>query len=117
MSFPSLFQHFAGRRTPRPNAPTPATEHRSFAPPEGMRGPIEPISGSTPTAFAPPEPSSSPTPVNVNAWGDELPTIVGDQRNVHPDSTTARGVPVVRGGSPPLRITPIDVRNHSGEQS
>ena len=115
MSFPSLFQHFAGRRNPRPNAPEPAASDRAFGPPEDIR--TTPISGSAPTAFAPPEPSSSPTRVSVNAWGDELPTMVGDQRNVHPDSTSAKGVPIVRGGSPPMRITPLDVRNHSGEQS
>ena len=115
MSFPSLFQHFAGRRTPRPNAPEPAAEQRAFAPPEPMR--IDPTSGSAPTAFAPPEPSSSPVPVNFNACGEELPGAVPDQRHIHETSTSAKGVPIVRGTAPPMRITPIDVRNHSGEQS
>jgi len=111
MSFLSTFQHFAGRRTPRPNAPNPATEQRAFAPPEDMR--IDPTSGSAPTAFAPPEPSSSPTP--VNAFGESIPGAgPGDQRHIHETSTTAKGVPVIRGGAPPMRIRPVDIRNHSG---
>jgi len=112
MSFSSLFQHFAGRRTPRPNSPPPATADRAFGPPEDMR--IDPISGSN-AAFSPPPPSSSP--VRVNAFGEPIPGAVPDQRNIDPTSTSAKGVPVIRGGAPPMRITPIDVRNHSGEQS
>lgn len=114
MSFPSFFQHFAGRRTPRPNSPEPATEQRAFAPPEPMR--IDPTSGSAPTAFAPPEPSSSPTP--VNAFGEPIPGAApGQQRNINPMSTSAKGVPIVRGGAPPMRITPVNVRRSGGEQS
>jgi len=114
MSFPSLFQHFAGRRTPRPNAPEPATEQRAFAPPEDMR--IDPISGSN-AAFSPPPTSASPVPVNFNAWGEELPATVGDQRNIDPTSTSAKGVPIIAPGAPPMRVTPINVRRSGGEQS
>ena len=115
MSFLSTFQHFAGRRNPRPNAPEHAASDRAFGPPEDIR--TTPISGSAPTAFSPPPTSASPVPVNFNAWGDELPATVGDQRNINPTSTSAKGVPIVRGGSPPMKITPVNVRNHSGEQS
>ncbi len=115
MSFPSFFQHFAGRRTPRPNSPpnpqpsSVLSRHR-----KPMR--IDPISGSAPTAFAPPEPSSSPTP--VNAFGEPIPGAApGQQRNINPMSTSAKGVPIVRGGAPPMRITPVNVRRSGGEQS
>ena len=110
----SLFQHFAGRRTPRPNAPEPATEQRAFAPPEPMR--IDPTSGSAPAAFAPPEPSSSPT--RVNAFGVELVADgITDPRSVNPAATTGKPLMVYPMSAPGMKVTPIDVRNHSGEQS
>ena len=114
MSFPSLFQIFASRQNQRPNSPPPAAADRSFGPPEDIRM-SPPISGSAPTGFAPPEPSSSPVPVNFNAWGDELPAPVGDQRNIDPTSTSAKGVPIIAPGAPPMRITPINVRRSGGE--
>ncbi|HUZ70386.1 MAG TPA: hypothetical protein VMU65_11805 [Candidatus Saccharimonadales bacterium] len=112
MSFP-LFAWWSGRAHPRPNAPEPATEQRAFGPPEDMR--IDPISGSAPAAFAPPEPSSSPVAVNFNAWGEELPGAVPDQRHIHETSTSAKGVPIIAPGAPLMRITPINVRRSGGE--
>jgi hypothetical protein len=102
MGFTSLFEHFASRRTPRPNAPAPATESRNFTPSPGMR--IAPTSGPTSGPFtpstvpyAPPQPAASPT----NAYGLPIDQPIpgarlDQQRSIHPDSTTARGVPVYR---------------------
>jgi len=111
----SFFQFWAQRRHNRPFSPSPAEEHRAFAQPEPIRM-SPPISGSAPTAFVPPPPSASPT--RVNAFGVELPADgITDPRSVNPAATTGKPLMVYPMSAPGMKVTPIDVRNHSGEQS
>ena len=94
-----LFAIFSGRGTPRPFAPPPDTENRSYTPSPSAR--IEPTSGAFPVAtprFAPPEPSASPTPMNMYGVPIPLDGPSDSPRTVNPQSTTAKGVPIYRQG-------------------
>jgi hypothetical protein len=88
-----LFSLFASRNIPRPFSPPPAIESRNFTPAEDMR--IEPSSGGFPTGtprFAPPEPATAPTPVNMYGVPVALSGPSDQPQTVNPASTTARGV-------------------------
>ena len=99
----SIFQHFAGRNRPRPHSPEPSTENRNFQPSPAIK--ISPTTGPTSGPFtpstvpyAPPEPSSSPQPVNMYGQPIPLDGPSDSARTLNPESTTAKGVPVYRPG-------------------